>query len=49
MRGNKLQMKETEAAAHSLGLHLQPAGVEGPNDFESAFSAINRAGVPALS
>jgi putative ABC transport system substrate-binding protein len=40
--GNKLQMKETEAAAYSLELHLQPAGVEGPNDFESAFSAINR-------
>jgi putative tryptophan/tyrosine transport system substrate-binding protein len=40
--GNKLQMKETEAAAHSLDLHLQPAGVEEPNDFESAFSAINR-------
>jgi putative ABC transport system substrate-binding protein len=41
-RGNKLQMKETEAAAHSLGLHLQPAGVEGANDFESAFSAMAR-------
>jgi putative tryptophan/tyrosine transport system substrate-binding protein len=40
--GNRLQMKETEAAAHSLGLHLQPAGVEGPKDFESAFSALNR-------
>jgi putative ABC transport system substrate-binding protein len=40
--GNKLQMKETEDAAHSLDLHLQPAGVEGPNDFESAFSALNR-------
>src|SRR5262245_25690923 len=38
---NRLQMKETEAAAHSLGLHLRPAGVEGANDFESAFSAIN--------
>jgi putative tryptophan/tyrosine transport system substrate-binding protein len=39
--GNRLQMKETEAAAQSLGLHLQPAGVDGSNDFESAFSAIN--------
>ena len=47
-RGNKLQMKETEAAADSLGLHLQPAGVEGPNDFESAFSAINRGGASSL-
>jgi putative ABC transport system substrate-binding protein len=41
-RGNKLQMKETEAAAHSLELQLQPTGVEGPSDFESAFSTINR-------
>ena len=41
-RGNKLQMKETEIAAHSLELQLQPAGVEGPNDFESAFSAISQ-------
>jgi putative tryptophan/tyrosine transport system substrate-binding protein len=46
--GNRLQMKETEAAAHSLGLHLQPAGVEGPNDFESAFSAINGGGAHSL-
>jgi putative tryptophan/tyrosine transport system substrate-binding protein len=46
--GNKLQMKETEGAARSLGLHLQPAGVEGPNDFESAFSAINRAKTRSL-
>jgi putative ABC transport system substrate-binding protein len=41
--GNRLQMKETEGAAHSLGLHLQPSGVEGSNDFESAFSVINGA------
>ena len=41
-RGNKLQMKETETAAYSMELHLQPSAVEGPNDFESAFSAINR-------
>jgi putative tryptophan/tyrosine transport system substrate-binding protein len=46
--GNRLQMKETEAAAHSLGLHLQPAGVEGSNDFESAFSAINGGGARSL-
>jgi putative ABC transport system substrate-binding protein len=39
--GNRLQMKETEAAAQSLGLHLRPTGVEGSNDFENAFSAIN--------
>jgi putative tryptophan/tyrosine transport system substrate-binding protein len=47
-RGNKLQMKETEAAAHSLGLYLQPAGVEGANDFESAFSAMARGGASSL-
>ena len=47
-RGNKLQMKETEAAAHSLELQLRPVGVEGPNDFENAFSAINGAGVRSL-
>ena len=46
--GNKLQMKETDAAAHSLGIHLQPVGVQGPNDFENAFSAINRAGAGSL-
>jgi ABC-type uncharacterized transport system substrate-binding protein len=46
--GNRLQMKETEAAAHSLGLHLQPAGVDGSNDFESAFSAINGRGARSL-
>jgi putative ABC transport system substrate-binding protein len=46
--GNKLQMKETEAAAHSLGLHLQRAGVQVPDDFESAFSAIARGGASSL-
>src|SRR5262245_31903121 len=44
VRGNKLQMKETEAAAHSLELQLRQAQVDDPNDFESAFSAIARAG-----
>ena len=47
-RGNKLQMKETEIAAHSLELQLQPAGVEGPNDFESTFSAITKKGSNSL-
>jgi putative ABC transport system substrate-binding protein len=47
-RGNKLQMKETEAAANSLRFRLQPAAVEGPNDFESAFSAISRGGARSL-
>jgi putative tryptophan/tyrosine transport system substrate-binding protein len=47
-RGNKLQMKETEAAAHSLDLQLRLVGVEGPNDFENAFSAINGGGARAI-
>src|SRR4029453_495325 len=46
--GNKQQMKETEAAAASLRLQLQPAGVERPNDFESAFSAITRGSARSL-
>jgi putative ABC transport system substrate-binding protein len=46
--GNKLQMRETEAAAHSLEIQLQPAGVEVSNDFESAFSAISRGGANCL-
>jgi putative tryptophan/tyrosine transport system substrate-binding protein len=47
--GNKQAMKETEAAAHSLGLYLLPAGVEGANDFESAFSTIVRGGASCLT
>jgi putative ABC transport system substrate-binding protein len=46
--GNKQQMKETEAAADSLRLPLQPAAVERPNDFESAFSAITRGSARSL-
>jgi putative tryptophan/tyrosine transport system substrate-binding protein len=46
--GNKQQMKETEAAADSLRLPLQPAAVERPNDFESAFSAIIRGSARSL-
>jgi putative ABC transport system substrate-binding protein len=46
--GNKLQMKETDAAANSFRLHLQPVGVQGPDDFENAFSAINRGSANSL-
>jgi putative tryptophan/tyrosine transport system substrate-binding protein len=46
--GNKQQMKEIEAAADSLRLPLQPAAVQGPNDFESAFSGISRGGASSL-
>jgi putative ABC transport system substrate-binding protein len=42
------QMDEAEAAARSLGLRLQPAWAEGPDPFESAFSAIQRGGAGAL-
>jgi putative ABC transport system substrate-binding protein len=42
------QMNEIEAAAHSLGLKLQLAEAEGPDHFESAFSAIKRGGAGAL-
>jgi putative tryptophan/tyrosine transport system substrate-binding protein len=35
-----LQMNEIEVAAHGLGLQLEPAEVGGPDDLQSAFSAI---------
>jgi putative ABC transport system substrate-binding protein len=41
-------MKETKAAARSLEIQLQPAGVEVSNDFESAFSAMTRGGANCL-
>jgi ABC-type uncharacterized transport system substrate-binding protein len=47
--GNQLQMKETEVAADSLRLPLQPAAVQGPNDFESAFSAMATGGASCLT
>ncbi len=46
--GNKLQMKETDAAASSFRLQLQPVEVQEPKDFENAFSAINRGGANSL-
>jgi len=33
-------MKETEAAAPALGVHLQLAAVKGPKEFDQAFSTI---------
>ena len=35
-------MKEIEIAARSLQIQVQPIGVEGPNDFERAFSTLKR-------
>ena len=46
--GNKLQMKETKAAARSLEIHLQLAEVEVSNELESAFSAITSGGANCL-
>jgi len=33
-------MKETEAAAQALGVHLQLVAAQGPNEFDQAFSTI---------
>jgi putative ABC transport system substrate-binding protein len=41
-------LKETEVAAMALGLQLQLVQANGPNDFESAFSAITRESADAL-
>ena len=39
---NAMGLGETKGAAGALGITLQLRGVHGPNDFEPAFSAINR-------
>jgi putative ABC transport system substrate-binding protein len=41
-------LRETEVAARSLGLSLFTQQVQGPSDFESAFSAIAKASAEAL-
>jgi ABC-type uncharacterized transport system substrate-binding protein len=46
--GSQAQMKETEVAARSLQVQLQPVGVDGPDHFENAFSAVTRASPDAL-
>jgi ABC-type uncharacterized transport system substrate-binding protein len=43
-----LRMRETEAAAPSLGIKLQPVEVREANDFERAFSALKRERADAL-
>jgi putative ABC transport system substrate-binding protein len=40
--------RETEMAARTLGLALQPLEVRGPEDFEAAFAAATRANAQAL-
>jgi putative ABC transport system substrate-binding protein len=44
----RLVLRETEAAARGLGVHLQVVEVRGPADLDTAFSAIARAGAGAL-
>ena len=39
-----VQRKEMEEAARALGLHLKPAAVRAPEDFEAAFKAVSGAG-----
>ena len=46
--GSGLRMRETEAAASSLGIKLQSVEVRGPNDFERAFSAMKKERAGAL-
>jgi putative ABC transport system substrate-binding protein len=41
-------MKETEAAAHTLGVQLRLVGVRGPDDLERAFSTMTRERAEAL-
>jgi putative ABC transport system substrate-binding protein len=45
---HKTLLQEVEAAALSLRLHLLPIAVQGPGEFEGAFSAMARAQVGAL-
>ena len=43
-----LRMRETETAAKSLNIELQPVAVRGPSDFEPAFSAMIKGHAGAL-
>ncbi len=43
-----LRMRETEVAANSLDIKLQPVAVRVPNDFERAFSAMKKGNAGAL-
>jgi putative ABC transport system substrate-binding protein len=47
--GARLRMRETEAAAKSLDIKLQPVAVRKPNDFERAFSAMKKGHAGAFS
>jgi putative ABC transport system substrate-binding protein len=45
---HKTLLKEVDAAAPSLRLHLLPIAVQGPGEFDGAFSAMAKAQVNAL-
>jgi putative ABC transport system substrate-binding protein len=45
---HSLFMRETESAARTLALELQPIEVHGPEDFEAAFAAATRGKAGAL-
>ncbi len=47
-RGARLRLRETEAAANSLDIKLQPVAVRKLNDFEHAFSAMKKERAGAL-
>src|SRR5215468_5215759 len=47
-RGNALWLGEMRVAAQAFRITLQPVDVHGPNDFESAFSAIKKEHASAL-
>ncbi len=48
LRSNLLRMRETEAAAKSLDIKIQPVAVTRPNDLEGAFSAMKKRHAGAL-
>jgi putative ABC transport system substrate-binding protein len=45
---HKRALEESEVAARTLGVRLQPVGVRDPNEFKSAFSAMTREHAGAL-
>src|SRR6058998_3099228 len=45
---NAAQLREATSAASVLGVHLQPVGVKGSNDFDRAFVAIRNGRAEAL-
>lgn len=48
VRGSTFAFKETQTAAHALGLQLQSLGVRSPDEFAQAFAAMTREHADAL-